>query len=95
MACGPQGDDKTWYCDGLACNKGAIHSTCKKTKEAEGYTFVYTKCARLMQGVHDKQRDSRLANMPQPLARTREVSPVQKAIAAAQQRLAEDAYFKK
>ena len=94
MACGPQGDDKTWYCDGLSCSKGAIHTTCKKAKEAEGYTFVYTERARLTRGIHDKERDIRLANMPQPLARTRETSAVQKAIAVAQQRLQEDNYFK-
>lgn len=107
MTCGPRGcpgprgvdDDgtpsNTWYCDGPACDRGGIHTTCKKEKEADGYTFVYTERARLAQGVYEKERDIRLANMPQPLARTREASAVQKAIAAAQRRLQEDNYFKK
>lgn len=107
MACGPRGCpgapgvdkegnpvNNVWLCDGLACDRGAIHTTCKKAKEADGFTFVYTERARLAQGVYEKERDIRLANMPQPLARTREASAVQKAIAAAQRRLQEDNYFK-
>lgn len=108
MACGPRGCpgapgvdkdgnpiNNIWLCDGPACDRGAIHTTCKKAKEADGFTFVYTERARLAQAVYEKERDIRLANMPQPLARTRETSAVQKAIATAQQRLQEDAYFKK
>ena len=108
MACGPRGCpgapgvdkdgnpvNNIWLCDGLACDRGAIHTTCKKAKEADGYTFVYTEHARLAQGVYERERDIRLANMPQPLARTREASATQKAIAAAQRRLQEDNYFKK
>lgn len=90
-----------WLCDGIACDRaragdrGAIHTTCKKAKEAEGYTFAYTERARLAQGVYEKGRDIRLANMPQPMAEGRSLSRVQQAIAAAQRRLQEDNYFKK
>ena len=108
MSCGPigcagsPGIDKEgnpvnniWLCDGLACGAGGIHTTCKKAKEAEGFTFVYTERARLANGVYEKARDIRLASMPQPLAKTRSTSRVQQAIAAAKERLEKDEYFKK
>ena len=60
MACGPVGDDNVWLCDGAACNKGGIHTTCKKAKEAEGYIFQYTERALLMYSEHMRQRAIRL-----------------------------------
>ena len=110
MACGPRGCpgapgvdkdgnpvNNIWLCDGLACDRGAIHTTCKKAKEADGYDFRYTERARLTQAVYEKERDIRLVNTPMPMTMTRSVgnSRVQKAIQAAQERLEKDEYFKK
>lgn len=108
MACGPRGCpgapgvdkdgnpvNNIWLCDGPACDRGAIHTTCKKAKEADGFTFVYTERARLAQAVYEKERDIRLVNTPMPMARSSGTSRVQKAIQAAQERLEKDEYFKK
>lgn len=109
MTCGPRGcpgapgvDDNgassnVWYCDGPACDRGGIHTTCKKAKEADGYDFRYTERARLTQAVYEKERDIRLVNTPMPMTMTRSAgnSRVQKAIQAAQERLEKDEYFKK
>lgn len=109
MTCGPigcpgqlgiDGDgnfSNIWYCDGLACDRGGIHTTCKKAREADGYDFQYTERARLAQAVYEKERDIRLVNTPMPMVMTRSVgnSRVQKAIQAAAERLEKDEYFKK
>lgn len=63
---GPQGIDdngnpsNVWLCDGLACDRGGIHTTCKKAKEAEGYNFQYSDRAKLAQTAYEKQRNQRL-----------------------------------
>ena len=93
MACGPI--DGVWYCDGLACDRGGIHTTCKKNKEADGYDFQYTERARLVQGVYEKERDIRLVNTPMLMTRSIGTFRVRKAIQAAQERLEKDEYFKK
>lgn len=76
MACGPRGCpgapgvdkdgnpvNNIWLCDGLACDRGGIHTTCKKAKENEGYTFVYTRRAELYAQEHERQRAIRLARL--------------------------------
>lgn len=78
----------TWWCDGLGCTAGGIHTTCKKAKEADGYIFAYTERAALHQRLHDHQRDVRLASMPMPMSDTS--TPVTKAIQAAVKRLQEE-----
>lgn len=101
MTCGPRGCpgapgvdkdgepvNNIWLCDGIACDRGAIHTTCKATKEAEGYTFVYTERAKMCQKLHDHERDVRLASMPMPMSGT--PSSVTKAIQAAVKRLQEE-----
>lgn len=107
MACGPigcpgpQGVDgdgnpsNIWYCDGRACDRGGIHTTCKKAKETDGYDFQYTERARLAQAVYEKERDLHLVNTPMPMARSSGTSKVRKAIQAAAERLEKDEYFKK
>lgn len=105
MACGPIGcpgplgvdgdgnPSNIWYCDGRACDRGGIHTTCKKAKEADGYDFQYTERARLAQAVYEKERDLRLVNTP--MTHSSSTSRVQKAIQAAAERLKKDEYFKK
>jgi hypothetical protein len=101
MTCGPRGCpgplgvdqdgnpvNNVWFCDGIACDRGAIHTTCKKAKEAEGYTFVYTERAKIHQKLHDHERDVRLASMPMPMSNS--PSRVAKAIQAAVKRLQEE-----
>ena len=107
MACGPRGcpgpqgvdgdgnPSNIWYCDGRVCDRGGIHTTCKKNKEADGYDFQYTERARLAQAAYEKERDVRLVNTPMPMARSAGNSRVQKAIQAAAERLEKDEYFKK
>ena len=77
-----------WLCDGLGCDRGGMHNTCKKNKEAEGYTFQYTERAKVYQKMHDHERDIRLASMPMPMSDT--PSRVTKAIRAAVKRLREE-----
>lgn len=100
MTCGPMGcpgplgvdgegnPSNVWLCDGLGCDRGGIHTTCKKNKEAEGYTFQYTERAKAYQKMHDHERDIRLASMPMPMSNT--PSRVNKAIRAAVKRLQEE-----
>lgn len=66
---GPQGVDdqgnisNEWLCDGLGCDVGGIHTTCKKAKESEGYTFVYTRRAEILAQEHERQKAIRLARL--------------------------------
>lgn len=84
MAC-PGPIDGQWRCDGLGCDVGGIHTTCKKAKEADGYTFTYTRRAKTYQQLHDHERDVRLASMPMPMSSSS--SRVAKAVQAAVKRL--------
>lgn len=100
MACGPIGcpgplgvdnngaPSNVWLCDGLGCDRGGIHTTCKKNKEAKGYTFQYTERAKAYQKMHDHERDIRLASMPMLMSNT--PSGVTNAIQAAVKRLQEE-----
>lgn len=94
MACGPI--DGVWYCDGIACDKKGIHTTCKNAKEAEGYTFAYTERARLAQAAHDRERDLRLIATPLAISELEQPDErVLDAIHAAGERLEKNEYFKK
>lgn len=91
---GPQGVDdqgnssNIWLCDGLGCDVGGVHTTCKKAKEADGYTFQYTHRAEAYQRMHNHDRDVRLASMPMLMSNA--PSRVTKAVQAAVKRLQEE-----
>lgn len=63
MACPGPNINGEWLCDGLGCNVGGIHTTCKKAKESEGYTFVYTRRAEILAQEHERQKAIRLARL--------------------------------